>query len=243
MDIGITIPCFNSYRFLGETLASLRELKKAGCKINAVDSGSVDGTLELLKEYEIDTYFCPPGNMYKAVNIGLSHLNCEWLTYINSDDLLHAQNILEFLELNREALIDYDLFCGSIQHIDANGSEICCRRLFDTKLIELAVLNGQPILPQPGTFFRNRIYKELSGFDTHLKFSSDFDFFIRAFNENFNLLLVPDFQFASFRVHNDQFSNTQKAKLADETVKIIKKNNIKFKPFLYLYLRLLLFIK
>ena len=242
MDLGITIPCLNSVKFLKTTLQEIIILKDLGCSINAVDSGSIDGTLELLYEYKINTLYYPPGNMYKAVNFGLSALDTEWYTYINSDDILHAQNTIDFFTLNAEEIENSDLFCGSVNYINELGDTICTRKLFNKSFVRLAVLNQQPILAQPGTFFRKSLFDRLGGFDTNFRFSGDFDFFIRAFKSESRLFIDPKFDLASFRSHANQFSVKESKKMLDETNRIYKKNKLKSRPLVASFLRLVLFL-
>ena len=159
-------------------------LKLNGSEIIAVNSGSCDNTLELLNKYEIPTAYCPPGNMYEAINLGFSLINKRWLTYINSDDILNARRVIDFLRIYGQKVEEYDFFCGAISHIDENGLKTCTRTLLDEKLLRRALLNGDPMLPQPGTFFKQSTYESLGGFDTSFRFSADFDFFIRAFQQD-----------------------------------------------------------
>ncbi len=243
MNLGITMPCYNSIKFLKKTLLSVTPLREQGCQINAVDSGSDDGTLELLKKYKIKTHYCKPGNMYEAVNLGISKLDTQWISYINSDDLLYKENIINFFKKNSEKINKADILCGNVKYIDFKDKELKVRTLFKPELVRQAILNGQPILPQPGTFFKKNVFEKLQGFDTNFKFSADYDFFIRSFKEDYKLFFDSRFTLAGFRIHEDQFSNKEEINMFSETDKILKKNNLKRNKFLFFYLRSLLFFK
>ena len=56
-------------------------------------------TLEICRKWGVPTFYVPPGNMYRAINQGLRQMDMEWITDMNSDDLVYAQSYARMLAL------------------------------------------------------------------------------------------------------------------------------------------------
>lgn len=51
MKLSIIVPCYNSERFIAKTMDSLLKQSYQDFKVIAIDDGSSDNTLDILKEY------------------------------------------------------------------------------------------------------------------------------------------------------------------------------------------------
>src|SRR5215471_7494468 len=91
-QIGVVVPTLNSASTLQWTLCSLRSQRNVTQEIVVADSGSNDGTPDICKGWGIKTIYVPPGNMYRAINAGLSQIESEWVTYLNSDDIVYPDS-------------------------------------------------------------------------------------------------------------------------------------------------------
>jgi glycosyltransferase involved in cell wall biosynthesis len=71
LEIGVVVPTFNSAETLEWTVLALK--KQEGCRVNivVVDSGSSDDTLEICARHKLRTEYEPPGNMYRAIKVGM----------------------------------------------------------------------------------------------------------------------------------------------------------------------------
>ena len=79
-QIGVVVPTLNSAATLTWTLCSLRSQRDVSVEMIVADSGSVDGTLNICKFWDVRTIYVPPGNMYRGINAGLRQLDAEWVT-------------------------------------------------------------------------------------------------------------------------------------------------------------------
>lgn len=86
-DIGVVVPTFNSAKTLEWTLLALKSQEDCRAKVIVVDSGSTDETLEICARHKVRTEYDQPGNMYRAINVGMRLIDTEWVTYLNSDDI------------------------------------------------------------------------------------------------------------------------------------------------------------
>lgn len=93
MKISIIIPCYNSEKYLGACMDSVLAQTFIDFEVILVDDGSRDGTLALAQRYaqmdaRVQVYAKENGGVAAARNLGLMHARGEWITFVDSDDLL-----------------------------------------------------------------------------------------------------------------------------------------------------------
>ena len=88
--VSIVIPCYNSARFLADTLESAFTQSYPHTEIIVIDDGSTDGTPELIRSYgdRVRAEFGPNRGASAARNRGTELARGEFIQYLDSDDLL-----------------------------------------------------------------------------------------------------------------------------------------------------------
>lgn len=91
--LSVIVPVFNSERSLHDTLDSILSQNFSQMEVIAVNDGSTDSSLSILKEYEsrdsrVKVYSQPNGRQGKARNLGLSVAKGEYVSFVDSDDIL-----------------------------------------------------------------------------------------------------------------------------------------------------------
>jgi glycosyltransferase len=174
--LSIVTPSLNSARTLRATIESIRPLISAGAEFILVDSGSTDETVELARQAGAIILQCPRGNMYEAINIGMKVASGEWLTYINSDDIVYHDSILECFDQQAKGA---DLIYGNIDYVDACGRFLFSWRSPKPRHLPWLMMHYCPV-PQQGALFRSELYRCLGGFSTEYRYGSDYEFFARC---------------------------------------------------------------
>ncbi len=104
--ISIIIPCFNAERWIAQSVSSCLEQTESRVEVVAVDDGSTDATLAILKSLEADAfgrvrvYTQRHLGICAARNYGSTQARAEFCLYLDADDLLTrdaAQKVLEGL--------------------------------------------------------------------------------------------------------------------------------------------------
>jgi glycosyltransferase involved in cell wall biosynthesis len=212
----VITPTLNCRATLPQTLEALRPLREAGAEHIVVDSGSTDGTVALAVAAGATVLSYPKGNMYAAINHGMSASSGRWLTYINGDDILYSDSALVAVS---EAEPDCSVVYGDLDYIDEAGRFLFGWRTPRPWALGRGFRAYSPIA-QPGTWFRREVYLELAGFSTRYKFSADYDFFSRAHASRHIFKKYCDRSLAAFRLSPGQLSQARRAEMAPEGIAI-----------------------
>lgn len=113
--ISVIIPVYNSEKYIAKCIKSLFSQSLEDFEIIAVDDGSTDSSLKILKELSdtdsrLKVYSKENGGVSSARNYGITKAQGEFISFVDSDDSL-PQNALEILYGN--ITDDIDLISGS----------------------------------------------------------------------------------------------------------------------------------
>lgn len=170
----IIIPCFNAAQYLRETLESLKH-QTVKTDIIAVDDGSTDETLSILKEYgkDITVIIQDHGGLGKAMNAGVSFSSTPYYIHLSADDLFRPN----FIEL-AEKMIEEKKVDVVMPKYQVFGME---NFIWDLPGFSEYIKENNTILFSSLT--RRSLWEKLDGFEEHMPFSGieDWEFWIRAY--------------------------------------------------------------
>lgn len=86
IPLSIAIVCKNSMRTLPSVLEAVRPMVEAGAEIVAVDSGSTDGTIELLESRGARVLRSAWLGFVRTKQLALDHCRGEWILSLDSDE-------------------------------------------------------------------------------------------------------------------------------------------------------------
>ena len=88
--VSIVVPVYNTMPYLRECIDSALNQTYEDTEVVAVDGGSTDGSLDLLKGYgdAIRTVSLPGSGISEALNAGIRCMTGEWFKRLDSDDVL-----------------------------------------------------------------------------------------------------------------------------------------------------------
>jgi glycosyltransferase involved in cell wall biosynthesis len=217
--LGVVVPTLNSAATLDWTLCSLLNQRNCTVRVVVADSGSTDGTLDISRKWGVPSVYVPPGSLYHAVNEGLRQMNTEWLTYLNSDDIVYPHSYSRLLELGRAA--QASLVYGHCDFVDVEGRFLFTWHAAAPNQLPAMFRRGVSGFSQPCAIFRRELFLELNGFDDRYHHVADFIFFSRATQSG---CLARRLQFPSvgaFRLHAAQLSTRERdAARAEKTAHV-----------------------
>lgn len=117
--ISVVIPVYNAEKFLSRCLQSLCNQSYEYIEILAVDDGSTDGSLNILKEFtekdkRIKIYRKENGGLTSAVTIGVKNATGAYMTFVDSDDYVDC----DFIENFYKNIGDADVLAMGIYYQD-----------------------------------------------------------------------------------------------------------------------------
>ena len=88
--VSIVVPVYNTAPYLRECIDSALNQTHQDTEVLAVDGGSTDGSLDILKEYgdAIRLVSLPGSGISEALNAGIREMTGEWFKRLDSDDVL-----------------------------------------------------------------------------------------------------------------------------------------------------------
>jgi glycosyltransferase involved in cell wall biosynthesis len=235
IDLLIVTPTLNAQKYLNHCLNSSYNLRMKGAKHIIVDSGSNDSTLEIAENFGVEVIYCPPGNMYNAINTGINKYNSLWVTYINADDYLFEDSIIKLFDT--ENIEENDIIYSNIDFINYNGHFLHNFRTIKEKYLKYFFMQSIMPIPQQGTIFKRKVFSELNGFSIKKKYSSDFDFFMKAFFSGYKFKKIQNNTLAAFRLHQDQISQNYYSVMENEVNDSINSLNQKTNFFQKIYFK------
>ncbi|MGK7876184.1 MAG: glycosyltransferase family 2 protein [Xenococcaceae cyanobacterium] len=217
--VSIVTPSFNQGRFIERTLLSVQGQSYPHIQHIVIDAGSTDETLEILKRYE-GTYNLqwlsePDRGMYNAINKGLRLVKGDILAYLNTDDKYLPWTV-ETAVKHFLANPDTDVVFGD--HLDVYPDGQVYLEVQPPFRLQLLRRTGWS-LPQPTVFWRRQVYEVLGGFDEHLQFCGDWDYWIKGANR-FKIGQIREFM-AIAEVHKDQKTVALRSELNLELEKLL----------------------
>ena len=123
MKISIIIPCYNSETYLADCLDSVLCQTFGDFEAILIDDGSRDNTLSIARSYaekdsRVRIYAKENGGVAAARNLGLEHAKGEWITFVDSDDLLPGDALETLLSGVKD---DVDMVVCAHETFDETG--------------------------------------------------------------------------------------------------------------------------
>lgn len=212
MKVSIVIPVYNAQEFILECVESALNQTYDEIEIIAVDDGSKDNSLEILKRYadKIKIISKQNGGTGSALNTGIKVMKGEWLKWLSADDLLYPNAIQDLITVAEKLDTKNYILYSNYDKIDSQGNiiepfiEPNYNNLegFDMNVILLDhfIGNGTTSLIHKSAFDKFGLFDERVGL------AQDYELWLRlCILHNFRLHLVPKI-LAKYRVHQTQLT-------------------------------------
>ena len=216
--VSINLCCYNSEKYLRETLDSVVSQTHKDWELVIINDGSIDSTESIIREYVEQGY---PIIYHYQQNKGLSYSRNkalelsggEFIALIDHDDLW-LDNTLKKLVDGIES-DDYALCYGGVQFIDKHGKKIrdytpkySSGYIFDRLLKHIDIYI-------PAVIIRKSVLDNYTlRFDENLKTSEDVSFFLElGINRKFCVLRSP---ISQYRIHDESLTSASISRWAYE---------------------------
>lgn len=143
--VSIILPVFNAERFLSQCLDSILRQTYQDWELIAVDDGSKDGSMEILKSYEkrdhrIHIISKKNEGVSIARNVALEHAHGDYIYFVDSDDVVMPEALMilvKEMESSKATFVKSDFL-----PIDEQGKQVfinkkqVIRRRYDGKVMD-----------------------------------------------------------------------------------------------------------
>ena len=183
MKISIITVCKNSEAHIEKAITSVISQTYKDIEYIIIDGNSQDRTKEIIQQYSNHiTYFIsePDEGIYEAMNKGIEIATGSFVQFLNSDDYLYDNKVIEDLADFIQAHPDCQIIYGD-SHIRPNfriSSESYIAKPPLPSEITESLVYGVLFL-QGSMFFKSEIFSTLGLFSTHYKISADYEFYTR----------------------------------------------------------------
>ena len=107
-DVSVVIPCYNAERFIEQTLGSVFSQTDRPREVIVIDDGSTDGSVGVMEKYvqslsedERERFTLirqENAGESRARNVGIDRSTCEFVAFLDADDLWLPEKIAKQLE-------------------------------------------------------------------------------------------------------------------------------------------------
>jgi glycosyltransferase involved in cell wall biosynthesis len=208
--ISIVTPSFNQGKFIEETIRSIVLQNYPNLEYIIIDGGSTDQTVEIIKKYNSKIQYWVSENdegQSDALIKGFKKASGVILNWINSDDILHPKALFHIAK----AFIDNKElgFVHGRNGIISVDSEMIGDMPHPKDLLEIRYLFEMPY-GQQACFFKSDIYSEAGGINRNIRFSMDYELYVKMHLTGIKSLQIDDL-IGSYRVHPEtKTSNLEK---------------------------------
>ena len=113
--VSIIIPVYNSASFLAECLDSIINQTYSNIEIICINDGSTDNSLSIIKKYSqydkrIRFYTQKNGGQSAARNTGLKMAKGEFISFVDSDDIIDVNTVKRVISLFKKQNVDIVMY-------------------------------------------------------------------------------------------------------------------------------------
>ena len=187
--ISVVIPCYNTARYLRETLESALNQTLPPLEVIVVDDGSTDDSAAIAESFGDAVRVIRQHNQGESVarNRGIAEARGTHLLFLDSDDLLHPSALESLYSPG-------DLGCVVLMgHLEFTGdpSQPTCIKLPKIQQLLPAALYSS-IAPPHAWLFPRELVSSIGGFNPEIRHGEDWDFIARI------ALALPPFRTVRF---------------------------------------------
>lgn len=145
IKVSIIIPVYNAKKYIKDTVKNVLNQKHSNIEIILVDDGSTDGSSEICDKLNNNKIICvhqENKGVSKTRNVGLSIATGDYILFLDSDDYIDENMIVNLVEAATKKNIDV-VICGFSYVDNTKITEVvsnCDERVYEDHEVDLLIL-------------------------------------------------------------------------------------------------------
>ena len=177
MKVTVVTPVFNGAKTIRSCIESVKSQDHSDLEHIVVDGGSTDGTLDIVREYDISYTSEPDAGIYDAFSKGVNRATGDIVHILNSDDMYAGTNsVLQVTE--HMAAHGLELCHGYAEQFNERGT---VRRI--GKDIGKQELFAKMRVAHPATFVAKSVYLKFGAYSIGFRIAADHEFLLRVWDK------------------------------------------------------------
>ncbi len=212
MKVSVIIPVYNAEQYIRESVRSVLDQTYDDIEIIAVDDGSTDKSLEILREYEnkIKIISKKNGGTATAFNTGIKIMSGEWFKWLSADDVLYPTAVQELVDAAAKIQDKNTVIYSNYDIIDETGKVV--KQFIEPDYNDMEQFEKNTILldhfyGNAGTaLIHKSIFDRFGLYDETIGFQEDYELWLRlCLQHDCRLYLLPKI-LMGYRVHQNQLT-------------------------------------
>jgi glycosyltransferase involved in cell wall biosynthesis len=201
----VVIPCYNSARYLAETIESVQLQTYPRIEIIVVDDGSSDETAQIARSYSVHYIYQENRGISAARNTGIQHGHGKYVLFLDHDDRLLPRAVETGVRLLEEHP-DCTLAVGEHWYIGPDGAAIGYSNKCAVGRDHYQMLLENNFVETPCSVLHRRSGLALTGvFDESLQVAEDHEFYLRTARQS--SWVAHEAPVAEYRLHESTLSS------------------------------------
>jgi glycosyltransferase involved in cell wall biosynthesis len=185
MKVSVITVCKNSERSIEKAIQSLVSQTYGDIEYIVIDGASEDSTKAIINQYasHITRFISEPDSgIYQAMNKGIRMATGSLLYFLNSDDYLFDNNVIQDIVDFFQQHPCCDLVYGDHEARFSFGKSSFHQPAPPERMVEEMVYLGECLM-QPASFFKADLFSKLGFFSEHYKIAADYEWFARLLQD------------------------------------------------------------
>lgn len=176
--ITIITASYNAATTIEQTISSIVHQDYSDLEYIIVDGGSIDGTVEIIKQYEpygIKWISEPDQGLYDALNKGIQMSTGDFIEIIGADDALAKEDTISRIACQLKS--DVDILCGRVWCVDEQNKT---QYVGTNENVQNQENYHGGMTPHAAMFARRELLERYP-FDTNYRIAADYKFFLQCY--------------------------------------------------------------
>jgi glycosyltransferase involved in cell wall biosynthesis len=202
--VSVVIACYNSARYLAETLTSVMTQTYPRIEIIVVDDGSSDATASIAQSYPVTYLHQENQGVSVARNAGILHCQGKYVQFLDHDDRLLPKAIETGVRL-LEQHPEFSMAVGEHRYIGVDGTTLgySSKRAVGCNHYLALLMNN--FIETPCSVVHRRSALPITGvFDESVQGAEDYELYLRIARQS--ELILHEAVVAEYRLHDGSLS-------------------------------------